>query len=379
MIRFFTIGVFIPFLINITLFVKGQIPPGYYDDATGLSGSALKAALNNIIDGHTSISYADVVDALKVLDEDPNNFSNVILLYKTTSIAKSSFGGNPDEWNREHVWPGSHGGFGTSAPAGTDLHHLKPTDVSVNSDRGDKDFDNCQATGTQHSEATLCYFTTDAWEPPDAVKGDIARMVFYMVVRYEGENGEPELELSDSYTSSSGSPAYLGIETTLKQWHQNDPVDADEQARNNSIYYDYQNNRNPFIDHPEYVNLIWGGGLADEPSKHVNDFSAHNIILNWTDATGTVLPDGYLVRMSATSFENIITPTDGVAVADNLLNQNVTYGAETCAFTNLNTNTTYYFKIFGYTGSGVNIDYKTDGDVMQASISTVNLFLLNIN
>ncbi|OQX76219.1 MAG: hypothetical protein B6D64_10270 [Bacteroidetes bacterium 4484_276] len=341
-----------------------QVPAGYYDDASGLSGEALKTALHNIIDDHTTISYTAVEAALKVLDEDPNNSNNVWLLYKQTSTPKTNFGGGVDNWNREHLWPSSHGDFGTSAPTGTDLHHMRPTDASVNSDRGDKDFDD---GGTTHSEATLCKWTNDTWEPPDAVKGDIARAIFYMEVRYEGDAGEVDLEMADNYTSTSTSPGYLGVLATLMQWHVGDPVDATEQARNNSIYSSYQNNRNPFVDHPEYAGYIWGD-VEPEPTNHATDFSAHNITLNWTDATGDPLPDAYLVRMSATSFAAITTPTDGVEVADDFWDKNIGYGVETCIFGGLTANATYYFKIFGYTGSGASIDYKTDGDVQQVEV-----------
>ncbi|MCD4697209.1 MAG: endonuclease [Bacteroidales bacterium] len=355
------IGIFLPV-------ASGQIPPGYYDNAAGLSGEPLKTALHFIIDNHTSISYTAVENALKDLDEDPNNSNNVILLYKRTSQSKASFGGGINDWNREHLWPHSHGDFGTSAPEGTDLFHMRPTDASVNSDRGDKDFDNCQSGGTQHSEATQCYYTTNAWEPPDIVKGDIARSVFYMEVRYEGDSGEADLEIEDFYTSPSGSPGYLGKLSTLMLWHEDDPVDAEEQARNNTIYNNYQGNRNPFIDHPEYVGLIWGDGFAPEPTNHASGFSAHTITLNWTDASGGVLPDAYLVRMGDTGFENIAVPVDGMPVADNFWNTNVSYGTATCTFGGLTENTVYYFKIYGYTGSGAAIDYKTDGTVQQISI-----------
>jgi len=347
------------------LFSFAQIPPGYYDDAQGLSGETLKTALHDIIDDHTTISYTAVENALKVLDEDPNNSSNVWLLYKQSSTPKTNFGGGVDNWNREHLWPNSHGDFGTSAPEGTDLHHMRPTDASVNSDRGDKDFDD---GGTSHGEATLCKWTSNTWEPPDNVKGDIARAIFYMEVRYEGGSGEADLEISDAYTGPSSSPGYLGILNTLMEWHEADAVDAAEQARNNAIYASYQNNRNPFIDHPEYVNYIWGDGFAPEPSNHASDFSAHNITLNWTDATGTNLPDGYLVRMSATSFASIADPTDGTAVSNDYYNKNVAFGIESCIFGGLTPNTIYYFKIFGYTGSGTSIAYKTDGTVQQVAI-----------
>ncbi|MCF8367649.1 MAG: endonuclease [Bacteroidales bacterium] len=353
---------FISFLGN------AQIPTGYYSDASGLSGESLKSALHSIIDDHSTISYTAVENALKFLDEDPNNSNNVILLYKQTSIPKSSFGGGVDDWNREHIWPSSHGDFGTSAPEGTDLFHMRPTDASVNSDRGDKDFDDCQVGGTQHSEATLCYYTSNAWEPPDAVKGDIARALFYMEVRYEGDAGEVDLEIKDFYTTTSTSPGHLGVLSTLMSWHENDPVDAKEQTRNNNIYNNYQGNRNPFIDHPEYVGLIWGDGFEPEPASHASDFSAHTITISWVDAVGGVLPEAYLVRMNNSGFENIQVPVDGSPVADDFWNQNVGYGTGKCIFKGLTENTVYYFKIYGYTGSGVNIDYKTDGDIQQISI-----------
>ncbi len=347
--------------------LHAQPPAGYYNSASGLSGADLKSALHNIIKGHNSISYAAVETALKVLDEDPNNSSNVWLLYKQSSTPKSNFGGDVNNWNREHLWPSSHGDFGTSKPTGTDLHHLRPTDASVNGDRGNKDFDN---GGSAHSEAPLCKWTTNTWEPPDIVKGDIARAIFYMEVRYEGYNGEVDLEIQHNLTYPSGSPGKLGVLSTLMQWHVNDPVDASEQARNNAIYSDYQENRNPFIDHPEYVNAIWGDGtiLAPEPSNHAVDFSAHCITLSWTDATDGTLPDGYLVSMSSTSFDDISTPTDSITVSDNLLNKNIDYGIQKAIFGGLTPGTLYYSKIFGYTGSGTSIDYKPDGTVQQVSI-----------
>ena len=151
-------------------------------------------------------------------------------------------------------------------------------------------------------------------------------------------------------------------------WHASDPVDNAEIDRNNSIYYGYQSNRNPFIDHPEFVNLIWGDGLDQEPVDHPAAFSAHTITLNWNDATGAVTPDGYLIRMSDTGFGDITDPQDGVSVPDDFWNKNVSFGVGTCVFGGLTPNTLYYFKIYGYAGSGTGIDYKTDGSVQQVSL-----------
>jgi endonuclease I len=234
----------------------GSTPPepidGYYDAANGKTGEALKTALHNIIDDHIEISYSNVWEALRETDEDPNNPNNVILLYTGRSQGKFTNGSGVNDWNREHVWAKSHGDFGTTMGAGTDLHHLRPTDVTVNSSRSNLDFDN---GGSQHSEATGNYYDSDSWEPRDRVKGDVARMLFYMAVRYEGDSGELDLELNNLV--NNGSAPYHGKMSVLLQWHKEDPVDNFERRRNEIIYTDFQHNRNPFIDHPEWASAIW--------------------------------------------------------------------------------------------------------------------------
>ncbi len=246
------------FIVLINILVSGvafaQIPAGYYDNAQGLTGEELKNALHNIIDNHTEYSYNNLRDfILKNTDEDPNNSNNVILLYTGRSQAKSTFGGGANDWNREHVWAKSHGGFGNNPPAGTDAHHIRPTDASVNSSRGNLDFD---MGGSPVPEAPGCFRDSDSFEPRDAVKGDVARMIFYMATRYDGSDGVPNLEVVDQ-VNTSPNPRH-GKLSQLILWNTQDPPDAFEINRNNVIYYDYQNNRNPFIDHPEYVNSIWG-------------------------------------------------------------------------------------------------------------------------
>lgn len=227
-------------------------PGGYYDAAIGKTGEALKTALHSIIDDHTELSYSEVWDALRETDEDPNNPNNVILLYTGRSQGKYTNGSGVNDWNREHVWAKSHGDFGTTMGPGTDLHHLRPTDASVNSTRNNLDFDN---GGKEHFEALGNYYDSDSWEPRDSVKGDVARMLFYMAVRYEGDSGEPDLELNNLV--NNGSVPYHGKLSVLLQWHEQDPVDQFERERNEIIFNDYQHNRNPFIDHPEWVEAIW--------------------------------------------------------------------------------------------------------------------------
>ncbi|MCD4833689.1 MAG: endonuclease [Bacteroidales bacterium] len=253
--RFLLVAVGVLFIQS----VFSQIPAGYYDDASGLSGDGLKSALHNIVDDHTEKSYDDLWNILRESDEDPDNSDNFILIYTGRSLAKTE---SYPAWNREHVWAKSHGDFGTTPPAGSDAHHLRPCDVSVNSDRGNKDFDN---GGTQHSEATECYWDSDSWEPRDAVKGDVARMIFYMAVRYEGDvSGEPDLEIVDYVNSSPNKEPLHGKLSVLLQWHIDDPVDDFERNRN-EVVYSYQNNRNPFIDSSQFVARIWGGAVLNNP------------------------------------------------------------------------------------------------------------------
>lgn len=228
-------------------------PDGYYDSADGKSGVELKNALHEIISTNEQLSYDEVWEALMVTDQDPNNPDHVILLYSGVSRAKSQHGGGQDDWNREHVWAKSHGDFGTSVGPGTDLHHLRPTDSTVNSTRSNLDFDN---GGSPVDEAEDSRYDSDSFEPRDEVKGDVARMIFYMAVRYEGNNGYPDLEVNDRV--ENGSNPYMGRLSVLIAWHQQDPPDAFEKHRNQVIYESYQHNRNPFIDHPEWVASVFG-------------------------------------------------------------------------------------------------------------------------
>lgn len=227
----------------------------YYKDAEGKTGDELKAALHDTIDDHTQLSYSQCWEALKEIDEDPQNSENVIEIYKGESISKEKNKNGKDDWNREHIWAKSHGNFGTRKGAGTDLHNLRPADVSVNSSRGNLDFDN---GGKLHKEAVECKYDRDSWEPRNEVKGDIARTLFYMAVRYEGGDEAADLELLDKVNSEGGSKKPLhGKLSTLLKWHKDDPVDDYERRRNNIIYEKYQHNRNPFIDKPEWAALIW--------------------------------------------------------------------------------------------------------------------------
>jgi endonuclease I len=252
-----------PGLTSTTAFAKagGTTPPPtgdgpydstYYANALGKTGTALRSSLHTIIKTQTTLTYDQVWDALKDTDQDPNNSSNVIEIYSGRSISKSLNGGGVDDWNREHVWAKSHGDFGTATGPGTDVHHLRPEDVTVNSTRSNKDFDNGGAAVSQCSD---CWSDADSFEPRDAVKGDVARMILYMAIRYEGDDGWPDLEPNQS--TANGTAPYIGKLSVLLAWNAADPPDAFEMRRNDRIYTQWQHNRNPFIDHPEWATAIF--------------------------------------------------------------------------------------------------------------------------
>lgn len=257
-------GIQITIISCLLVLAQNVCAQDYYSGTSTLYGEDLRESLHQLIDNHTELSYSQCKTVLKESDEDSSNSNNIILVYKQNSIDKDNFAYSSslvDYWNREHVWAKSLGSFGPggtyeNGPAHTDVHNLKPCDASVNSDRGNKSFDN---GGAQHNDALNCYYTSNSWEAPDDVKGDIARILFYMDVRYEGGYNEPDLtlvELLDTYPNPE-----IGKLETLLEWHLADPVDEFEFNRN-EVIFSWQGNRNPFIDHPEYVARIWGADLG---------------------------------------------------------------------------------------------------------------------
>lgn len=263
-------------------------PLNYYSSAYGLSGTALKSALHDIIDDHTELEYGTIKTVIRQADQDPNNPNNIILLYTGNSISKWDFASDPnnpannDFWNREHVWAKSHGNFGpdgdyTDRGANTDAHHLRPVDMTMNSARGYKDFNTGGTVVNNGTTPTDCYSTTNSWEPRDEVKGDVARMIFYMATRYEGGNSlagfpEPDLEVVNSVGTFP--LPQMGKLDTLLAWHAQDPVD-DFELNRNDVIYNWQGNRNPYIDHPEFVEIVFGSGSA-----YADEFS--NLAINPT-------------------------------------------------------------------------------------------------
>jgi endonuclease I len=239
------------------------IPIGYYSSAINLEGEDLKSALHEIIKDHVEFSYGELWDILKETDIDTQNTDHVIGIYSGFSMDAAAQYDASKGWTREHVWAKSYGDFGTTIGPGTDVHHIRAEDVSTNTDKNNRSFDECDK---QYVDDQGNYFgptssfiseSSWTWEPRDEVKGDVARMMFYMVVRYEGEEGDPDLELVDFIVDKRNKAPIHGRLSTLLKWHKDDPVDNYEHYRNHIIYTKYQHNRNPFIDHPEFVSRIW--------------------------------------------------------------------------------------------------------------------------
>lgn len=232
-------------------------PENYYAAATGQTGGQLKNTLHGIISNHTVIPYPNLIAPLIDVWRDPNDSENLLLIYSNTSVPSSS------SWNREHIWPRSRGNSEQMGPDDSDLFHVFPSDIAVNAERGSLYFDESDPGDPfyripAHPLAPQTSRDSDSFQPPPQERGDIARAIFYMDVRYDGQ--EPftsDMEI----VSFPPSGAQMGRLNTLLLWHQQDPPDAAERARNDRIFSTYQNNRNPFIDHPEYVEAIWGVGL----------------------------------------------------------------------------------------------------------------------
>jgi len=484
-----------------------QIPPGYYDAAASKTGDNLRAALRDIITAgsvklpYTSSSF-DVWDAYSVTDTRPANNTVIWDMYSDVpngspaynfTIYASQCGTASAEgscYSREHQMPNSWWGGIDDAnnPQYTDLHHLPPADQYVNSMKSAHPIGQTSAptwTSTNGSKVGPCSwpgYGGTVFEPIDAYKGDFARAYLYLATRYMNS-------LSSWVVNYPGTEGQYVINSTgnnykqwfidmLVQWTINDPVSQKEIDRNNAIYYNTpQHNRNPYIDHPEYVCIVWSSTscssgplissvlqsplypnslntvsvtasvtsmaalssvslvygsdgvnfldtipmnaatgsnyitataipasaagatvyyrmiavdnlsntsissinsytvLKEEPTAYPLNFacvtgSSSSISLTWVDATGASVPDGYLVKTSNVSLSSIVDPVDGVAEQDGSFVKNIPAGSQAAVFTGLASSSNYYFKVYPYTNSGSNINYKLTVPVPSTSCVT---------
>jgi len=270
-----------------------QEPPGYYDSVDFTDSATARQTLHQVIDDHVRYPYTatgtDTWDILEAKSTDPANSGRILDVYKNASYPK--YGAGNTDYDREHSWPKSYGFpiyTGDNYPY-TDCHVLFLADVSYNASRSNRPFRTCDASSDEkptdfndgkgggsgtypgNSNWTNGQYTLGSWEAWNGRRGDVARALFYMDVRYEGGThggtgaAEPDLILTDdegliaaSNTGQNESIAYMGLLSVLLQWHAEDPPDDFERA-GHEVVYSYQGNRNPFVDHPEWADCLFGG------------------------------------------------------------------------------------------------------------------------
>lgn len=229
---------------------QGSNLTGYYQDADGKTGQELLLELTRIISrNYRSISYKSTNSVLEISDKHPSG-QGYLGIYDHTSISS---------YNKEHVWPQSS--FGKASPYVSDMHHLRISVVSTNSARSNYYFNNPTSQTSSWQVGSNRFF------PGDQDKGDIARMLMYMAVRYRNDNFK--LIVASSGRTSDSPSRTLGNLAVLYQWHLEDPVDNFEINRN-QVIYETQNNRNPFIDHPELFEDVWDTFMEEDQLRRLN-------------------------------------------------------------------------------------------------------------
>lgn len=262
-----------------------NIPAGYYSSVDTSSEAKMRESLCNIIStGYVGNSYDKAYDIDYYADADPYNEGNIICIYTGQSLKNDKLHGKEGGWDREHIWCKSHGFKARNAKneewilvgnhAYNDCHHLRAAEHITNIHRSDKDFG--EVSNPVATDDYGCKWTDSIFEPRDEVKGDIARMLFYMMIRYGEYSTEtfqtyidgnetsvaPGLLLVDEDTTDiSTGNGRLGKLSTLLKWHYQDPV-SDREIYRNNVIYQFQSNRNPFIDHPEYVDIAFENSIG---------------------------------------------------------------------------------------------------------------------
>ena len=293
-----------------------QIPSGYYDTATG-TGYTLKTQLYNIIKGHTDNGYAGLYTTYQTSDVDNfyENDGTVLDMYSENpsgtdpynySIGSTQRCGNysaeGDCYNREHIIPQSV--FNEQSPMVADAHFITPTDGKVNGIRSNYPHGTVSSAtytsqnGGKLGSSSVSGYLGTVFEPIDAFKGDIARMYFYFATRYENTVAGYSYAMFDGSSNKVFTTAFLNV---LLAWNSQDPVSAREIARNNAIYA-RQNNRNPYIDHPEYVQAVWNPVPDTEnptaaSNLAVTGTTSSTVSLSWLAGTDNVAVTSYDIYM----------------------------------------------------------------------------------
>jgi endonuclease I/chitodextrinase len=324
---------------------NAQAPSGYYSSANGLSGASLKTALSSIItNGHQDKGYNGLWTAYKTTDIDKNyeNDGSILDIYSERPTSNDPYNFTPvsDQcgtystegncYNREHIVPQSL--FNEASPMRNDIHFIRATDGKVNGMRSNYPFGKVGSTtfisqnGSKLGSSTSSGFSGTVFEPIDEFKGDVARMIFYFVTRYQNQ--------LSSFSSGNmlGNSVFPGLQTwelnVLLSWHNQDPVSQAEINRNNASYT-FQGNRNPFIDNPAYVNQIWGSQTPTQDTQAPTTVSnlaipsktSNSISLTWNASTDNVAVTSYDVYMNG-SLKSNVTSTSTTVIG---LNPSTTY------------------------------------------------------
>lgn len=362
------------FVIVFTLYFAvswSQIPSGYYSSATGLTGENLRTALKTITStGHVKLPYTstsfDVWDAFQFTDVRPTAPTIVWDMYSdrpgstpayvytifTSQCGNASVEGSC--YSREHCFPNSWWGGTDNATNQqfSDLHHVFPADQFVNNKKSNYPIGKVNPsavswTSTNGSKVGNCGvpgYTGLVFEPIDEYKGDFARAYLYIITRYKDQvsawvTSNPSTQIDDVISGNQYKPWYLNM---LMEWSANDPVSAKEIARNNAIYYQTpQRNRNPFVDHPEYIAAIWGVPISVAPpvATAATAVSANSFTANWNSVSNAT--DGYLLDVSTSPNFSITIPQ---TTTDLLFSEYVEGSASN-----------RYIEIYNGTGNSVNL------------------------
>ncbi|MBK1895394.1 endonuclease [Chryseobacterium paridis] len=341
-------------LAFVSFYTFAQIPAGYYDGTTGLTGATLKSKLKTIItNGHEDHGYGGLWTGYQTTDRDYSyeNDGTILDIYSENPTAADPYNFNygtnqcgtysaeGDCYNREHIVPQSL--FNEAFPMKSDINFIRATDGKVNGMRSNYPFGKVGTTsytslnGSKLGTSVSQGYSGIVFEPIDEFKGDVARMILYFVTRYE-------TQLSGfSSGNMLGGSAFPGLQAwelnQLLAWNIQDPVSPAEVLRNNATYV-YQKNRNPYIDHPEYVALIWGAPVVDNEAPTAatnlvaNNPTSNSISLSWTAATDNIGITGYDVYV------------------DNVLNTTVS-GTSTVV-SGLSSSTAYNFYVIARDGAG---------------------------
>ena len=245
-------------------FVFAEIPAGYYDDAVGKSGEDLQKSLSTILNDANDVGYNGLWNLYKTTDRRSDgkvwDMYSDVTNYTFGTDQCGSYGVEGDCYNREHSVPKSW--FNKQSPMVSDIWHVYPTDGKINGMRSNNPFgevgSGASSSKNEFSKWGKCVtpgYSGTVFEPNDEYKGDFARTYFYFATRYKGvaTSGQGALVFTSTYPYITGWQLDM-----LLRWHKKDPVSPKELDRNEAVYDSRQGNRNPFIDYPELVDLIFG-------------------------------------------------------------------------------------------------------------------------